>query len=286
MQKRRILIVDNNDELRAILEQVLGNLGHSVTGTGDREQALAWEDLDEFDLIISDLTEDADPGTDTVGELQRKHLLIPVASNGLQPNVIQAFKMGATNYLRLPYNRDELREIVELTLAHKLRYVDDPTVLPHVHEKIEFELPSDLALMNGVLQYLLERVAKLGLIKPERSNLFIALDEAFVNAVKHGNKNDPTKLVRITAELTPKEASFTVEDEGDGFNVQDIPDPCDPANLFKTSGRGVLLIYNIMDEVEYNALGNRVKMVKRPEASTETQLVESSAPNDKHAGNG
>ena len=76
-----------------------------------------------------------------------------------------------------------------------------------------------------------------------------------------------------------------MEDEGEGFNVQDIPDPCDPANLFKSSGRGVLLIYNIMDEVEYNAQGNRVKMVKRPEASAETQPVES-APNDKHAGNG
>jgi serine/threonine-protein kinase RsbW len=141
-------------------------------------------------------------------------------------------------------------------------------------------------LMNGVLQYLLERVTKLGLIQPERSNLFIALDEAFVNAVKHGNQNDPTKLVRITAELSPKEACFTVEDEGKGFSVQDIPDPRDPANLFKSSGRGVLLIYNIMDEVEYNAQGNRVKMVKRPEGSVETQLVEPSTPKDKLAGNG
>jgi serine/threonine-protein kinase RsbW len=158
-------------------------------------------------------------------------------------------------------------------------------VLPHVHEKIEFELPSDLSLMNGVLQYLLERVSRLGLIKPERSNLFIALDEAFVNAVKHGNKNDPHKLVRITAELSPKEACFTVEDEGSGFDIKDIPDPCDPANLFKTSGRGVLLIYNIMDEVEYNAQGNRVKMVKRPEGGVETQLVDP-IPSDKHAGNG
>ncbi len=286
MQKRRILVVDNNDELRAILDQVLGRLGHAVTSTGNRQEALSWEDLDQFDLIISDLTEDAGPNAPAVGELQRKHLLVPVSPNGVQPNVIKAFKMGAANYLRLPYNKDELRQIVEETLSHKLQYVDDPSVLPHVHEKIEFELPSDLSLMNGVLQYLLERVAKLGLIKPERSNLFIALDEAFVNAVKHGNKNDPSKLVRITAELTPKEASFTVEDEGEGFNVQDIPDPCDPANLFKSSGRGVLLIYNIMDEVEYNAQGNRVKMVKRPEASAETQLVESSSPNDKHAGNG
>ena len=189
--------------------------------------------------------------------------------------------MGAANYLRLPYNRDELRAIVEQTLAHKLRYVDDPRIYSHVHEKIEFELPSDLSLMNGVLEYLQERVAKLGLIRPERSNLFIALDEAFVNAVKHGNKNDLTKLVKITAELSEKEASFTVEDEGEGFDIHEIPDPCDPANLFRTSGRGVLLIYNIMDEVEYNTQGNRVKMVKRPDASVEAQLVDPNIPDDK-----
>jgi serine/threonine-protein kinase RsbW len=159
-------------------------------------------------------------------------------------------------------------------------------VLPYVHEKIEFELPSDVSLMNGVLHYLLERVAKLGVIKPERSNLFIALDEAFVNAVKHGNKNDHSKLVRITAELSAKEARFTVEDEGDGFNLQDIPDPRDPENLFKTTGRGVLLIYNIMDEVEYNERGNRLTMVKRPEDTLDADLIDAlSKDENDHAQN-
>ena len=253
MEKRRILIVDNNDELR-ILEQALEGLGHEVVISVERETALRRNDLESFDLIISDLYDEE----------------------------VRAFKMGAANYLRLPYNREELREIVEQTLAHKLRYVDDPSLLPNVHEKIEFELPSDLALMNGVLEYLQERVAKLGLIRPERSNLFIALDEAFVNAVKHGNKNDPSKLLKITAELSSKEASFTVEDEGEGFNIHEIPDPCDPANLFRTSGRGVLLIYNIMDEVEYNAQGNRVKMVKRPDHPVEAQLVDPNTSGDKH----
>ena len=252
MEKRRILIVDNNDELR-ILEQALEVLGHEVVISEERETALRRNDLDSFDLIISDLADEE----------------------------VRAFKMGAANYLRLPYNRDELREIVEQTLAHKLRYVDDPRLLPNVHEMIEFELPSDLALMNGILEYLQERVAKLGLIRPERSNLFIALDEAFVNAVKHGNKNDPSKLLKITAELSAKEASFTVEDEGEGFDIRKIPDPCDPANLFHTSGRGVLLIYNIMDEVEYNAQGNRVKMVKRPEHAVEAQLVDPNTSGDK-----
>ena len=268
--------------MRAILEEVLGTLGHEVVVTGERETALARTDLDEFDLIISDLTEDLE-AEQLASELQRKWLLTHVAANGTQPDIVKAFKLGAVNYQ--PYDKEELRDIVERTLSYKLQYVDAPTVLPHLHEKIEFELPSDLSLMNGVLQYLLERVSRLGLIKPERSNLFIALDEAFVNAVKHGNKSDPHKLVRITAELSPKEACFTVEDEGSGFDIKDIPDPCDPANLFKTSGRGVLLIYNIMDEVEYNAQGNRVKMVKRPEGGVETQLVDP-IPSDKHAGNG
>ena len=133
-----------------------------------------------------------------------------------------------------------------------------------MREKIDLELPSDLTLMNAVLEYLLDRVGRLGLIKVEQSNLFVALDEAFVNAVKHGNRNDPTKLLRVTAELSAHEAIFTVEDEGDGFDVREIPDPRDPANLFKSSGRGVLLIYNIMDEVEYSERGTRLKMVKRP----------------------
>jgi serine/threonine-protein kinase RsbW len=298
MQKRRILIVDNNDELRAILENALGSLGCEAIVTGDRDEALSRKDLDQFDVIISDLTEEEDqvgsqstaqtsklPNGKPVNEQHRRCLVTQVAANATGPVIVKAFKMVAANYLRLPYNKDELREIVEQTLSYKLRYVDDPNLLSHTHEKIEFELPSDLALMNGVLQYLLARVAKLGLIAPERSNLFIALDEAFVNAVKHGNKNDPNKLVRVGAELSPKEACFTIEDEGEGFDVQTIPDPRDPANLFKSSGRGVLLIYNIMDEVEYNAQGNRVKMVKRPDPAVETQLVEPGTPNDKHAGN-
>jgi anti-sigma regulatory factor (Ser/Thr protein kinase) len=215
--------------------------------------------------------------------LKRKRLLVPVvvsSDEAQQPGIVKAFKMGAANYLRLPYNKDELRSIVEKTLSYKLRFVDDLKVLPHVHEKIDFELPSDLSLMNGVLHYLIERVSKLGLIKPERSNLFVALDEAFVNAVKHGNRNDPSKMVRITAELSAKEARFTVEDEGNGFNLQEIPDPCDPSNLFKTSGRGVLLIYNIMDEVKYNERGNQLTMVKRPEDSLEAKLIESLTPED------
>ena len=281
MDRRRILIVEGNAELRAVLADALSGLGHEVVTASGRAEALDRDDLEEFDLIISDLAEYADSGVQIVSELKRKRLFVPVvvsSEEAQHAGIIKAFKLGAANYLRKPYDKEELSQIVEKTLGYKLRFVEDLKVLPFVREHIEFELPSDISLMNGVLHYLVGRVAALGVIKPDTSNLLIALDEAFVNAVKHGNKQDPSKLVRITADLSAREARFTIEDEGEGFNVNEIPDPRDPENLFKTSGRGVLLIYNIMDQVEYNERGNRLTMVKRPDPTLEHELIESLTP--------
>jgi serine/threonine-protein kinase RsbW len=282
MNRRRILIVESSSDLRDELRQTLGELGHEVVACSNRDEAIGRDDLEDFDLIISDLTEEVEDALHVAGNHQRHRLCIPVsvsADESCQDYIVKAFKVGASNFAR-PYDQTELRTIVEKTLSHKLLYVEDPETLPLVREYVEFELPSDISLMNGVLHFLIERVAQLGVIKPDRSNLFIALDEAFVNAVKHGNKNDPTKLVRVTADLSSKEARFTVEDEGEGFNPHDIPDPLDPANLFKTSGRGVLLIYNIMDEVQYNERGNRLTMVKRPENPLEAKLPPALTPDD------
>jgi serine/threonine-protein kinase RsbW len=275
--------------LRAVLSDALSALGHDVVTAADRAAAVARDDLEDFDMIISDLAEYNDSGVQIVSELKRQRLFVPIVVSSEEAHhtgIVKAFKLGAANFLRKPYDEEELRGIVEKTLGYKLRFIEDLKVLPYVREHIEFELPSDLSLMNGVLHYLIERVAALGVIKPDTSNLFIALDEAFVNAVKHGNRGDHHKLVRITADLSPKEARFTVEDEGEGFNLREIPDPTDPSNLFKTSGRGVLLIYNIMDEVEYNERGNRLTMVKRPESSLDSELIESLTPDDLPAQNG
>jgi serine/threonine-protein kinase RsbW len=235
-----ILIVESSGDIRAGLRHEIENLGHHVTVAGERAEALTFEDGNEFDLLVSDLTSDPD-------------------ANG---EIVRSFKLAVTSH---PGRRatPALHDLIERTLLFKLRRIDATEELNRVREKIDLELPSDLTLMNAVLEYLLGRVARLGLIEPEQSNLYVALDEAFVNAVKHGNRQDPEKLLRVTAELSAREAIFTVEDEGDGFDVRDIPDPCDPANLFKSNGRGVLLIYNIMDEVEYSDRGNKLKMVAR-----------------------
>src|SRR5205085_2665977 len=138
----------------------------------------------------------------------------PEANKGEQ---IKAFKLCAAEYRRTDFNEDELKQIVATVLDYKIRFVDTAKAVEHLHESIEFELPSAISVMHIVLEYLMKRVEKLGVVKPEKSNLFVALDEAFVNAVKHGNKFDANKLVRISAEVSPAEARFTIEDEGEGL---------------------------------------------------------------------
>ena len=283
MSKRRILIVDGKTRLRMRLSESLREAGCTVVIAHSRAKALRRHDLDRFDVIISHSAGEAGPEA----HAGNGHKAAAHGRRRAAPRPgLKLFSVSAANFLRLrPGTEGELRDIVERTLECKLRFDDELERSPVAHERIEFELPSDLSLMNGVLLYLHERVTRVGIINPERSNLFIALDEAFVNAIKHGNKYDARKLIRVSAEIDARAARFVVEDEGEGFNVAQIPDPREPANLFKTSGRGVLLIYNIMDEVMYNERGNRLTMIKkRPAPETpEPKPFEQFAPDDRLA---
>lgn len=259
--QRRILIIDDHNDLAGALDDVLSNIGHDVTIITDRVLALARKDLETFDMVITDLDVDS---SGPVGQLNGSGATcLPKVPADISGEKIKAFKLCAANFRRDEFDEEELKSLMALVLDHKIRFVDKLEVVQDLHENIEFEFPSTLALMSIVLDYLMKRVEKLGVVDVEKSNLFVALDEAIVNAVKHGNKYDSKKLVRIAAEVSKKEARFTIEDEGDGFDVKNIPDPLDPRNLFKTSGRGVLFIYNIMDEVNYNERGNRLTMVKK-----------------------
>ncbi|MFN2502156.1 MAG: ATP-binding protein [Pyrinomonadaceae bacterium] len=269
--QRQILIIDDHDDLASSLDEVFTHQGHSVKVLERRTEALALTDIEAYDLVITDL--------DVGGDLQRAlpdgngTECLPDDVETKRNEHVKAFKLCASNFRRDEFDEDELKEMVATVLDYKIRFVDKMDVVKDLHENIEFELPSALSLMYVVLEYLMKRVEKLGVIKPEQSNLFVALDEAFVNAVKHGNKFDARKLIRITAEVSSQEARFTIEDEGEGFDVNSIPDPLDPENLFKPSGRGVLFIYNIMDEVKYNDRGNRLTMVKKATEPREPPMV-------------
>lgn len=259
--QRNILIIDDHDDLATALEEVFSHTGHSVKILESRAAAVALKDIDSFDLVITDL--DVDPRQGVGDQNGSAPVCLPEIPEETRSEHIKAFKLCATNFKRDNFNEEELKSLVATVLDYKIRFVDTADSVQDLHENIVFELPSAISLMSIVLEYLIKRVEKLGVCKPEQSNLYVALDEAFVNAVKHGNKYDASKLVRVVADVSQTEAKFTIEDEGEGFDVNSIPDPLDPANLFKTSGRGVLFIYNIMDEVQYNERGNRLTMVKK-----------------------
>jgi serine/threonine-protein kinase RsbW len=262
--QRRILIVDDHDDLKTALTEVFTNLGFVVKSTESRDEAVRLDEAQDFDLVITDLDgEKAFPPAGANGKIDN---CLPVRDpEEFNRSFVKAFKICAINFNRENFDEEELKSLFETVLNYKARFVDKMPAIRQIREKIEFEIPSAISLMHSILDYLMKRVEKVGVVNAENSNLFVALDEAFVNAVKHGNKFDAEKNVRITAEVSPTEARFTVEDEGEGFDVNSIPDPLDPENLFKTSGRGVLLIHNIMDEVKYNERGNRLEMIKKSE---------------------
>ena len=93
----------------------------------------------------------------------------------------------------------------------------------------------------------------------------LAFEEAFTNAVKHGNKMDPKKHVQIDYSIDAEKVEISITDEGDGFDPGKIPDPRSGKNLYKPEGRGLLLIRSYMDVVEYNQRGNSLRMVRYKE---------------------
>jgi len=101
----------------------------------------------------------------------------------------------------------------------------------------------------------------------------LALQESFLNALKHGNKMDAGKEIKIDYLLGSDRIEISMMDEGNGFDPDSVPDPRLGKNLYKTEGRGLLLMRSYMDVVKFNELGNCVHMVRYKEKPhlTETQ---------------
>ena len=99
----------------------------------------------------------------------------------------------------------------------------------------------------------------------------LALEEAFYNAVKHGNRMDPNKMVEISFSIAPEKVEVSMTDAGGGFDPNAVPDCRLKENLYKTEGRGLLLIRSYMDTVEFNETGNSVRMVRHKRKQKDEQ---------------
>jgi len=106
----------------------------------------------------------------------------------------------------------------------------------------------------------------------------LALEEAFTNAVKHGNKMEPNKAVKIDYAIEPDKIEICMTDEGPGFDPEVIPDPRYGDNLYKPTGRGMLLMRSFMDVIEYSKKGNSVLMIRYREKRKPSKSVVESNP--------
>ena len=99
-----------------------------------------------------------------------------------------------------------------------------------------------------------------GVNEESYGNVLIAVTEAVNNAIQHGNKENEDLQINVSVKDNPKSVCFSVKDEGLGFDFNNLPDPTSPDNLLKESGRGIFLMQNLADKVEFIGEGNEVSL--------------------------
>lgn len=131
-------------------------------------------------------------------------------------------------------------------------------------DRVSYTLDSTLESVNQAEETALKFAEKQGFSEDEVQRISMAVREAMVNAVLHGNQYDPKKKVRVSFENSPKSLIVRIADEGTGLDPDSIPDPLAPENLLKTSGRGIFLVRAFMDEVKFRNLepGTEITLIK------------------------
>lgn len=130
----------------------------------------------------------------------------------------------------------------------------------------ELILPSRIESVAEAAQAAANFISRLGLGEEIAFGVDMAVREAVTNAVLHGNKQVLEKTVEVTLSNSARALEITVRDHGTGFDPGSVPDPTDPQNLMKTSGRGILFMNTFMDEIQWlrhDEGGTVVRMVKR-----------------------
>ncbi len=123
-------------------------------------------------------------------------------------------------------------------------------------------IPSSAEAGRRVQEEILQKLQQQHWIERDVFGVRLALEEALVNAIKHGNASDPSKQVRIACRLFGNRLRIEITDQGRGFDPAQVPDPTDPQRIPCPCGRGIMLMRNFMSRVEFNALGNQVAMEK------------------------
>lgn len=156
-----------------------------------------------------------------------------------------------------------MRPILDFSVesVRDLRTFDKVDSMPtaSTHEVV---IPSDTLAARAIQMRIVELLEELEYPTPDVMGVRLALEEVLMNAIKHGNRMDPAKVVRVQYQVSKDHVAIEVEDQGEGFIPENLPDPTLPENLERPGGRGVFLIQQFMSSVEYSSRGNLVRMKK------------------------
>jgi len=299
----KILVVDDTRtdrvlakgllERRPGLEALECRTGLSVLEAESGEQALEILQRESIDLVLTDMMMPGMNGLELVETIRARFPLMAVilmTAHGSEEIAMQALHKGAASYVPKHKLARELLETVEDVLRLSTAERGQQRLMDSVSRiESEFHLDNDPSLIPALIGHICENLRRLKCCaENERLRVTVALSEALLNAMYHGNLEVGSELretdeksyrklleerrrstpyaerrVHVVAYESPAEARYVIRDEGHGFDPSRLPDPTDPTNLEKVSGRGLLLIRTFMDEVRHNDKGNEIVMVKR-----------------------
>lgn len=290
----KVLVVDDSPMDRHLAGSLLEEQANlTAVYAEDGREALEVLRKEAPDLVLTDLQMPEMNGLQLVEAVRRHFAFVPVilmTAHGSEDIAVQALRTGAASYVPKRNLARDLVDTVERVLAISRATRNQQLVLDCLAEsESRFVLPNDPAYLGPLIGHLQDQMSQLKICD---SGVLIrvgtALHEVLVNAVEHGNLELSSTLregsdrtaylklteerrqqspyrarrVYVTARFSHKRVVYVVRDEGRGFDPATLPDPTDPANLERTTGRGLLLIRTFMDEVTFNASGNEVTMVK------------------------
>ena len=246
------------------------------------------------DLVLTDLIMPEMDGLE-LAAVVAQHPLIPVilmTGRGNEETAVRALRAGATSYVPKSMIQTFLLETVQSVLNAAEQEQCEIRLLDCLRRSdTTFRLRNDVNMIAPLVNHLHRTIRAIGVCDHTCGiRVSVALEEAINNSMFHGNleitsaertgdreayrvlladrlRTSPycERTVDVQAKVTPEEAVFIIRDQGPGFDPHNLPDPTDPENLEKASGRGLLLMRTFMDSVDFNRAGNEVTMVKRLE---------------------
>ncbi len=297
-----VLAVDDSMTQVMGMQILLQQHGYEVITAANGQLALEAARERRPDLVVTDLQMPEMDGLQLVAALRQEFAGLPIiltTAKGSEEIASKALRLGASSYVPKRTLNEDLVPTIErmMSMVDVTDHITQPsTYLTAI--RIELSLGNDDIQVPSVIARLEKSLAELGLLDDTmQMQISTALDEALINAIIHGNLGISTELryqgtdeqfreivnkrrqqdpyigrnVTIIMDATRDEVTFTIRDQGAGFDVSSLPDPTDFSNLGECGGRGLLLINAFMDRVEHNDHGRELVMFKKKaDAQVET----------------